>query len=167
RERVAVDVARDVHRALAAAVLRIAERVALHALEVRQHVVDAPPRVAQALPGVVLERIAAHPDHAVHHARAAQRAPTRPEDLAPADFLVALGVKAPDRALAGQDVGDARRDPDPDPAVVLARLEEQHPVPARGREPIGQDAARRAGADDDEVVFSAVRCHFPSYSFTD
>src|SRR6185503_15159411 len=105
-------------------------------LQVGENLGDAPAGIAEALPGVVLEGIAAHPDHAVDGAGAAERAPARPEDLAPVHLLVALGVEAPDRAVAGQYVGDARRDADPHPAVVLARFEEQHPVPARGGEAV-------------------------------
>ena len=82
--------------------------------------------------------------------------------LRPADFLVRLGLEAPDRAVAGEDVRDARGNPDPHPAVVFAGFQQQHAVLPRCGQPIGQHAAGGAGADDDVVEFRFGHgCVFP------
>jgi hypothetical protein len=44
---------------------------------------------------------------------------------------------------------------DPRIAVVAAGFQQQHAGPGIGAQAIGEHAAGRAGADDDEVVFSA------------
>src|SRR5688572_30961964 len=50
RQRIAILVTRDVHRSVAPAERGIAMRVLLHALEIRQHALQAPPGVAEAFP---------------------------------------------------------------------------------------------------------------------
>jgi hypothetical protein len=48
-------------------------------------------------------------------------------------------------------VRDACRDPDPHPAIVFARFQQEHAVTPRSGEAIGQHATGGAGADDDVV----------------
>ena len=54
-------------------------------------------------------------------------------------------------------LADAERDVDQRMRVAAARLEQQHARGAVLAQPVGQHAARRAGADDDVVVASVTR----------
>ena len=74
-ERVLVGHGRDLERPVgAAAVAAVAVDEVLDAGEDRRHVAPAPAAAAHLRPGVVVERLAAHPDQAVDRARAAQAA---------------------------------------------------------------------------------------------
>ena len=72
-------------------------------------------------------------------------------DAAPGQPRVGLGGEAPVGAGIGDRVEVAHRHLDPEPVVVAAGLDHQHPVVGVGAETIGQQAARAARAHDDEV----------------
>ena len=55
RQRIAILVARDLHRTFFAAERGIAVFVLLHAFEIRQHRLQVPPRVAEAFPLIVFD----------------------------------------------------------------------------------------------------------------
>ena len=112
----------------------------------------APPVVAGGLrPQVVVAGLAAHVDHGVDRRTAADDAAARVADAAPGQARVGFGGKAPVGAGVGDGVEVAHRHLDPEPVVVAAGLDQQHPVIRVGAEPVGQQAARTARADDDEV----------------
>ena len=50
---------------------------------------------------------------------------------------------------------------DPRIAVLAAGFEQQHGGLAVGGQPVGQHAAGRAGADDDEIEFLSAATTFP------
>ena len=128
---------------------------ALDALEDRAHVVPRPAVGAEVSPGVVVGRCAAHPDHRVQAARAAEYPPARPREAAIAgvslrDRLegpVLLGepqlVQAPGVVDGGVDVG-------------AAGLQQHHARSVVGESACG-DRSRRARAHDDDVGIAHAR----------
>ena len=130
---------------VAAAVIRF------HAPEERQHVLVAPALVAHLRPAVEVLCLAAHEGHAVDRARAAQQAAARHRDAPPLGVGLGLGAVEP----VGGGVGDqpCRADRNERPGMAgRTCLQEQHLVARVGRQTVGDDGARRSGADDDEVV---------------
>ncbi len=139
--------AADAHRA-AAPVIVVGEEVVLDAQEERQHVV---PRPARDAPAVVVEVAAAHPQHRVHRAAAADELPARLVQAAAVASRLGLGVVVPVAALVEQAGKPGRR------ASLQAPVRptgfEQQDVACRVLAEAGGDgAARRPGADDDVIV---------------
>jgi hypothetical protein len=100
--------------------------------------------------------LAADIDHAVDRAGAAQHLAARPEHLAPGGTGIGLGLVAPvDRGI-GEGLAEAEWDVDPAIGVLAAGFEQQHLGRPVFREPRGDRAAGRAGADDDEIGFDDV-----------
>jgi hypothetical protein len=75
-------------------------------------------------------------------------------EAAAVEAFFGLGLETPvgARIADGEQIAD--RDVKPDPVVAAARFENQDALAGVGGEPIGQNAAGRAGADDDVVVFA-------------
>ncbi len=137
--------------------------VVLVAKEVRQHLVPAPARVgAMAVavaPAVVVLALAAHVDHAVDRRTAAEHLAARIADRATVETGLGFGLEAPVGALVADAVQVADRHADPDVVVVAAGLEQRDARAAVGAQAIGEQAAGRAGADDDDVVGSEIASH--------
>ncbi len=132
-------------------------------LEIRQHVVIAPAGIAELAPMIEILRLAADIDEAVDRARTAEDLAARPHDLPAIDAGIRLGLEAPAQLrMHGAEIADG--DMDPGIAVFRAGLEQQDAMARIGREPVGQDTARGAGADDDEIelfrghVVPSARC---------
>ncbi len=122
----------------------------LGALEQRQHVVERPARVAEIRPRVVVAAMAAHVDHPVERARAAEHPAARPAQLAAGARRLRHRLVVPVlRALP--ELEDARRIVDRRVLVHRAGLEEQD-ARARVDEPPRDDGSGRSGADNDYVV---------------
>ena len=115
-----------------------------------QHVVAAPARRALRLPGVVVQRAAAHVEHRVHRARAAEALAARDVQRAPVDVRLGLGREVPVE-LGVELVGERGRDLDVGRAVPAAGLEQQHADRRVLGQAVGEHAAGRAGADDHVV----------------
>jgi len=96
-------------------------------------------------------RLAAHVDHAVDAGRAAEHLAARVAQHAAVEARVGLGLVQPVGARVADAVQVAHRDVDPRIAVAPAGLDQQHAMPRIRRQPVGQQAAGRAGADHDEV----------------
>ena len=143
-------------RTVAAVVIGRAARVALAALEVRQHVVPGPALVAERSPVVVILALAADEDEAVDRARPTQTLAARPVDLPAVHRRLGLGLEhpVPGRMEHGLRIPD--RHMDPRVPVALAGFQQQYAVAAALGQPVGEHAAGRARADDDEVVLDAV-----------
>jgi hypothetical protein len=119
--------------------------------EERRHVLPAPAVVAGVRPHVVVDRVAAHPDHAVQRAGAAEHAAPRP--LQPALHGVDLRrradgpvVVAVPQLVHASDVVDGRV------GVGPARLQEQHAHVAAVDEPACHDGPCRPRSDHDHVI---------------
>src|SRR5262249_11891754 len=130
----------------------VAARLILRALEVGQDVLIGPALIAELAPMVVILGLAANVDEAVDAARAAEHLAARPEDLAVLELGLGLGLVAPVDALVGDRLAVADRDVDPRMRAIIApRLEHDDGAGRIGREPIGENAAGGAGADDDVI----------------
>ena len=142
---------RDVQRP-ALAMKRVgAAFLVLGLLEERQHPIPVPALAAALPPAVVIGRGAAHVDHAVDRAGAAQDLAARLVEGAVVELLFGLAFEHPVVARVGESLGVAERDVDPRVAVAPPGFEQQHaPAPVLA-EPAGDGAARRTGAGDDEV----------------
>src|SRR6516165_5175962 len=90
-----------------------ARLVMLGFLEIGQYSFVRPAAVAELGPGVVVERIAAHVDHAVDRARSAEGLAARDWDRAAVQFGLGLGGKPPIVARTIEELHEARRDADP------------------------------------------------------
>ncbi len=142
-------------RAAAAAPLVGAGEAGLHALEVGQ-AVGVVPGVHALVGGPALEvqRVAALEDHPVDAAGAAEELAARVVDLATSHVRLRLRLVLPvvepvaDRVRQRGRHVDERVDLD----VGAAGLEHQDGRAGVGAEPVGEGAARRAAADDHEVV---------------
>ena len=102
-------------------------------------------------PLVVIAGLTAHVDHGVDRRAAADHPAPRVVNAAPGQPRVGFGGEAPVGARVGNRVQIADRNLDPEPVVVAAGFDQEHPVIRVGAEPVGQQAARAAGAHDDEV----------------
>ncbi len=150
-ERVLVRHLRDSQRAAGAAAVGAPVLVALDAREQRRYVLPAPAAGAHLRPGVVVERLAAHPDEAVDGAGAAQNLAARHRDLAIGGAGLGLGFVAP----IGGWVVDQQAEADGKARVGMtgaSGLHQQHLRALILAQPRRQHRAGRAGADDDVVV---------------
>ena len=127
----------------------------LHLLEVRQ-AVGVRPRLHPGLarPALVVHRVPALEDHPVDAARPAEHLAAGVVDPAPAHRGLGLRLVLPVVEPVPDREHQARGHVDVDvPRVVRSpRLEHEHPVRAILAQPVGEDAAGGASADDDEVV---------------
>src|SRR6185437_5953257 len=133
-------------------VQRAAAVMVLLPQEVRQDVIPAPAGKAKLAPAVVVGRLAAHIDHGVDRGRAAHHPAARIGYRTAAKIRLRRGLEHPVRARIADGVEIADRDMEPDPVVAAAGLDEENAVAGVAAQPIGEHAACRAGADDDEVV---------------
>ena len=134
-----------------APVVVAAAREGLRPLEVGQHLAVGPPLRAHLGPMVEVERIAALVHQSVDRRRAAQ-------DLAPGGIHappvqpgLRLAEVVPLEIGHGRDFAEGAGHVDPDAPVPSARLEQQHPRSGVLAQPIGENAPRGPGPDDDVV----------------
>ncbi len=151
-ERVAHGAARDMQRAVAAAIGIAASGAGLGALEIGQHMRVGPLGKPIPRPAVVIERMAAHIDHGVERGRAAEHPAARPVHAPPVHMCLRFGLVGPVVRVAGEVVGQRRRHVNLPAAVARPGLDQEDARSGLGREPVGQHASRRPGADDDVVV---------------
>ncbi len=144
----------DVQRAVAAAVIVGALLPRLGALEVGEAVCVGPLfEAADAGPAVVVQRVAADVDHAVDRRRAAEHAPARAGDAPVVHVRLGLGLVGPVVGVVGERVGEGGRHVDEQAQIRRTGLDQQHRDIRLLGEAHREHAARRAGADDDVVVF--------------
>ena len=142
---------RDVQRPADAVEIVGAALLVLRLLEERQHRIPVPAFAAALTPVVVIDRSAAHVDHAVDRAGAAEHLAARLVEGAVVELLLGLAFEHPVDPRVGERLRVAERDMDPRVAVAPAGFEQQH-APAPGfAEPPGHGATRRSRAGHDEV----------------
>ena len=95
-------------------------------LEIRQHRVIRPAAIAELRPGVVVERVAAHVQHAVDRAGTAERLAARDRDGTASHAVLRLGVEAPVVAGVVQQLAEADGDVDPEVGVLRPGFEQQN-----------------------------------------
>ena len=147
-------VAGDLDRAARAAELVLAVLEVLHALVRRVDGVGVPALVALGRPGVEVGAVAAHVDHAVDRARAADDLAARHRHLAVQDVLLRRGVVAPVDGALDLGLGVHRADHPgllhQELLVGLARLEHDHAGSGLGQ-PAGHGGAGASRSDHDVV----------------
>jgi hypothetical protein len=149
----------DVERAAAAVEGVGAALVVLAALEVGQHVGPAPAGIARGGPGIVVLGLAAHVDHGVDRARAAEHLAARLVAAAAVQPRLRLGRERPVGAAGLAEQRESGRAVDQHALVDRPRLEQ---ADANGRifgQACREHAAGRSGADD-HVVEVAGDAHF-------
>lgn len=142
----------DLQRPIGAVEVVAAVLVRLRPLEIGQHVAEAPAFQAQLAPLVIVARMPADIDHAVHRRRSAQHLAARPVHAPVAQLRLAFGLVVPvEFGALRQQRADAGRHVDHQRLVARPGLQKQNLVLRIGRQPVRQNAARRARADDDVV----------------
>ena len=126
--------------------------VILGGLEQRLDIVPSPAGAAKLAPMVVIGGLTAHIDHAVDRRAAAKDAAARIDQFAPVQARLGGGLVAPVGARIADAVKIADGDMDPMVIVAPARLDQQDPMAGIRGQAVGKDAARAAGADDDEII---------------
>ena len=120
--------------------------------EIGQHVGPAPTAIARRRPVVKIVRLAADMDHRVDRSGSADDLAARPVAGATVEPGDRVGIVHPVDARIEEGPAIADRQLDPDRPVGSPRLDQQHARLAVRRQPVGQHAAGRPGADDDIVV---------------
>ena len=142
----------DRHLALAAAEPIVAGAdLALGALEVRQHLGEAPAAVAGCRPSVVVGRQPAVVDQAVDRGRTAKRAPHWNRDAAALGVLARFRGKLPGEGGIEQNLDEAGRNVQERVPVPGPRLQQADRCAFVFREPVGEYRTRRPGAHDHVV----------------
>ncbi len=131
----------------------------LRLFEKRQHVFPIPALAAALAPIVIVGGRAAHIDHAVDRAGAAEDLAARLVEGAAVELRLGLALEHPVDPGVGVRLGVAERDMDPRVAVRAAGFEQQHAIFSGFAEPRRHRAARRTGAGDDEVECLCRVCH--------
>jgi hypothetical protein len=126
RQRVLVGEIGNVERSAHAVPVVCAALLVLGALEVGQDRIVVPALAAALAPFVVISRIAAHVDHAVDRAGAAQHLAARLVHDAVVELGFGLAVEHPVDARIVERLVVAERDVDPGIAVLRPGLEQQH-----------------------------------------
>ena len=132
--------------------LAAARMVILGFQEIGQHVIPAPPGIAQLPPMVIVRRLPAHVNHAVHRRAAAQHLAPRIGQRAPVQPRLGRGFHHPIRARIADTVKIPHRHLYPVIVVIPPGFEQQNPIGRIGAETVGQDTARGARTDNDIVI---------------
>ena len=141
----------DMHGAARAAPEVRTRLVVLERLEDWQHVLVGPAGVALRRPSVEIAWVPADPDHGVDRTRPAEQLAARPEiDLAGKRRIGFCTVVPVDRTVV-EGAAVAERHLHEQPSIGAASLDDGDGETAVRRQSVGQDAACRAGPDDDEV----------------
>ena len=140
-------------RQFAAGAVRVAgaAEIIFAPFEIREHIVPAPPDIALLAPAVEVERMAAHIDHAVDRRRSAKGLAARHFDHASAEMRLRLAAQAPIATRIAEDERDAERHFQPKVIIRSAGFEQQNAPSRVGREPVGNDASRGPGTDNDVI----------------
>ena len=131
----------------------------LRLLEDRLDIVPRPAAVAELAPMVEILRLATDIDQAIDRTGTAEHPPARKVDGATRRAGIRLGLVAPGQGRMFQQLHIAGGNMDQRIPVAPTGLDQQHAIVGVLGQPVGEHAARRAGADDD-----VIRIHL-SFSF--
>src|SRR5689334_20822937 len=141
----------DRQRATDAVQLVLAPLLILGAAKIRQHVGEAPARIAELAPVIEIFRLPADVQESIDRRRAAQHLAARLDDLTTVKLRLGLGVVEPIVPRVGQQLGEPDRYMDPEIAILAAGFEEQHAMLAARGQAVCQNAPGTARADDDVI----------------
>src|SRR5579883_3040408 len=135
----------------------------LGSLEIGQHVLEAPAEIAELTPVIEILLLPADIDEAVDRARPAQHPAARLDDAAIVELGLGFGLVEPVELAITEQLAIAERDMNPGIAILAARLQQQHAVPPRRAQPVGEHAPGRAATDDDIIETAEIAhrmgCH--------
>ena len=131
--------------------LVLAALLILGAAEIRQHIGEAPARIAELAPVIEILRLPANVQEPVDRRGAAHHLAARLDDLPAAELRLGLGIVEPVVPRIGEQLGVADRHVDPEIAILAAGLDQQHAMLAAGRQAVCQHAPGAACTDDDVV----------------
>ena len=103
--------------------------VVLGAPEVRQHVIEAPTRVAELAPVIVVLGLPPDIEQPVDGTAAAENMAAGPDDATAVDARVGRRLESPREVGVVHDLEIAHRDMDPQMPIVAAGLQQEHLVP--------------------------------------
>ena len=157
----------DPPAAAGAMMLAFAQKMILQPPERRLDVVPTPAAKAKLAPVVVIGGLSPHRDHGVDGGGAADHLAAGVGQRTAIQAGLRFGSKHPVRARIADGEEIADRNVKPDPVVVAAGFQDQHAVFRVRRKPVGEDAARSAGADDDivEITFKSLHKSLPGIIF--
>ena len=135
----------------------LAALLVLGAAEIRQHVGECPAGIAELPPVIEILVLAADIEKAVDRTRSAENLAARLDHPAVVQLRLGIGRVEPIDLGVGEQLAVAERNVNPDVAVRPAGLQQQHAMAPRRGQPIGENAAGRAGADDDVVEVLCLR----------
>src|SRR5260370_38541595 len=123
----------------------------------------SPARKTERSPVVVVRGLSPHRDHGVYGGRAADHLAAGIGQRATVEAGFRLGSKHPVRTGIADREEIADRDVKPDPVVAAACFQDQDAVFGIGRQPVGNDAAGGARANDDivEITFKLLHKSSP------
>ena len=125
--------------------------VVLGFLEIGQHIAERPAAISRRCPVVIVEPVPAHVDHAVDRARSAQHLAARNIDRALRSLFLFGGPVAPIELTVVHQKADGERNVDQGVAVTPARFDQANAHAGILAQAVGQNTARRAGANDDVI----------------
>src|SRR5262249_54796908 len=149
----------DGERAVSAAPGVLAFLPALAALEVGEHLGVRPAAAAVLRPPIVVAAVTAHVGHDVDRRAAAEHLAAHRLDPAVVEPGLGLRVVAPVEHPVLPDLAEPDRHVDQGMRIAPTGFQHQHANRWGGGEPVREHAARRAGADDDVVVFVPLGHH--------
>ena len=131
----------------------VTQEMILDAAEDGEDIRPGPAGQAEARPMVIVGGLATHGDHGVYGGGAAEHLAARIGEGAAIEAGLGHGLEHPvgTRIANGEEVAD--RDVEPDPVIGAAGLQQEDTVFSGSGKAVGDNAAGRACADDDVVIF--------------
>src|SRR5690625_186422 len=152
KERIGHLAGRDVLWTLAAAVVVGTQFMVLRPAEIGQAVGITPALKAGLTPTVVVPRVTPHVGHTVDRGRAAEHTPARAVDRAAVQEGFRLALVEPVELVVRQRIAECGGHVGEDRAIFRPGIKDQYPHIRILGQAIRQDAAGRAGANDDVIV---------------
>ena len=125
--------------------------IALERLEQRQHILVAPAREPELAPVIIVSAMTTHIHHAVDGRGPAQHPAARPDQAAPVQPWIRFRPIGPVERFEVVEKARQQRHADQRIAVTPAGFQQHNTVLRIGGEAVGEQAAGRARADDDEI----------------
>ena len=131
----------------------------LHLLEIGKHIGKRPTSESVLAPKIIVEPIATNMDHPIDGRRAPQNAATINNQTATVKGRFRLGSELPDQQWVCPDLREGDRHFEKWMPVTTTRFQQQHAHVMLFGQPGGENCTRRAGPNNNVVVFCKTRRH--------